>query len=70
MKVQKSFIENKEVTQIFLNKEESDKIENQQKIERLKNENKNVVLFLAGYKSTADSIKYMLQSIKNKTELN
>lgn len=69
MKVQKLLIENKEVTQIFLNQEEAEKIENQNKIQQLKNESQNVVMFLAGYRNTGESLKYMLQNMKNKTEL-
>ena len=67
MKVQKSIIDNKTVTQVFLSKEES---KNKELIKELKQENQNVVLFLSGNKNIAESLKYMLQFMKNKVEVN
>lgn len=64
MKIQESIIGNDKIIQIYLNKEENDNSEIQQKIEKLKEDNK-VVLFISGENETEQTLKNMVNIMKN-----
>ena len=64
MKIQESIIGNDKIIQIYLNQEENDNSEIQQKIETLK-EDKKVVLFISGENETKQTLKNMVNIMKN-----
>ena len=64
MKIQESIIGNDKIIQIYLNQEENDNSEIRQKIEKLKEDNK-VVLFISGENETQQTLKNMVNIMKN-----
>ena len=64
MKIQERIIGNDKIIQIYLNQEENDNSEIQQKIEKLKEDNK-VVLFISGENETQQTLKNMVNIMKN-----
>lgn len=66
MKVQKTLINNEEVTQIFLSEEEANSSEKEKVLNKLKEEKANIVLFTAGKNNIEKALKGMLQLISNK----
>ena len=64
MKIQESIIGNDKIIQIYLNQEENDNSEIWQKIEKLKEDNK-VVLFISGENEIKQTLKNMVNIMKN-----
>ena len=64
MKIQESIIGNDKIVQIYLNKLENDNNEIRQKIEKIKEDNK-VVLFISGENETKQTLKNMVNIMKN-----
>ena len=64
MKIQESIIGNGKIIQIYLNQEENNNSEVQQKIEKLKESNK-VVLFVSGDKEAKQTLNNMVNIMKN-----
>lgn len=64
MRIQENRIGNDKIIQIYLNKFENDNNEIQQKIEELK-ENNRVVLFISGENETKQTLKNMVNIMKN-----
>lgn len=63
MRVQQVQIENTTVTHVYVSEEELKNIENKEKLEELKENNKNVVIFQAGNKSTKEVLTNMIQKM-------
>lgn len=70
MKIQEEKIENRVVTQVFISQEEAEDEENQKKIEKLKKEKGNVVVFCAGNKDMEITLQGMLQVLRNNVTIN
>lgn len=70
MRVREREISNQIVTQVFISKEEAEDSINQEKIQELKEENQNVVVFSAGNIDMAQTLKGMLQIMNNKVMIN
>lgn len=64
MKVQKERIANEILTQIFLNIEDFKNEKNQKIIDKLKEIEGNVVVFLSGDKDTKKALQCMIQTFK------
>ena len=60
MKVQKIKILNQDVVQIYINEKEENNDDIKQKIENLKKENKNVVIFVSGKEDVASTLQYII----------
>lgn len=61
MKINKVNLENKEILQVYLTKEEKDREDIKCRIEQLKKENKNLVVFVSGNEEIINHLKYMIQ---------
>lgn len=64
MKVRENKIDNKTVTQIYLSEEESTKGEVQRNIQKIREKNKNVVIFVSGNNETKKVLENMIRIIK------
>lgn len=64
MKVRENKIDNKTVTQIYLSEEESAKGEVQHNIQKIREKNKNVVIFVSGNNETKKVLENMIRIIK------
>ncbi len=60
MKVQKIKILNQDVVQIYINEKEENNDDIKHKIENLKKENKNVVIFVSGKEDVASTLQYII----------
>lgn len=65
MKIKENQIENKKVMQIYLSKEEKENNEVQKKIEKIKKEKGNIVLFTSGDEEVEKALKDMIMIMKN-----
>lgn len=68
MKVQEMKINNKYVTHVYIGKDEFTIKEVKEKIDELKKEKREVVVFSGGSKDTSNALKQMLQIEKNLLE--
>lgn len=64
MKIKENKIENKKVIQIYLSKEESTKGDVQNNIQKIREKNKNVVIFVSGNNETKKVLENMIRTIK------
>ena len=64
MKVRENKIDNKTVTQIYLSEEESATGEVQHNIQKIREKNKNVVIFVSGNNETKKVLENMIRIIK------
>lgn len=60
MKIQRANILDKEVVQIYLSKDEIEEIKVNKKIDKIKQENKNVVIFVSGKDDIATTLQYII----------
>lgn len=60
MKVQKTNILDKEVVQIYMSEGEAEDTDVNKKINAIKQENKNVVIFVSGKEDIADTLQYII----------
>ena len=60
MKIQKVKILNQDVIQVYINKKEENNDEIKYKIEKLKQENKNIVIFVSGEKDIEATLQYII----------
>lgn len=60
MKIQKAKILNQDVVQIYIAKKEESNDEIKQKIEKLKKENKNIVIFVSGKEDAPSTLQYII----------
>ena len=60
MKIQKTKILNQNVMQIYINKREENNNDIKHKIENLKKENKNVVIFVSGKEDISNTLQYII----------
>lgn len=60
MKIQKTTILNQHVVQIYINEKEENNDDIKYKIENLKKENKNVVIFVSGKEDVASTLQYII----------
>ena len=60
MKIQKTTILNQHVVQIYINEKEENNDDIKHKIENLKKENKNVVIFVSGKEDVASTLQYII----------
>lgn len=65
MKIKENQIENKKVMQIYLSKEEKENNAVQKKIEKMKKEKGNIVLFTSGDEEVEKALKDMIMIMKN-----
>ena len=66
MKIQKFNFENNEIIQIYINQIENNNKKIIQEINKIKNQNSNVFLFIGGENDTIKTIKEMLNYEKSK----
>lgn len=66
MKMLEKEIENKEVTQVFISKQEAEDDNIKKIINELKKGNKNIVVFVSGINKAEETLKVMLQFMQNK----
>lgn len=66
MKIQKLNFENNEMVQIYVNKMEINNKKTINEINKIKNQNSNVFIFVGGENDTVKTIKEMLNYEKNK----
>lgn len=64
MIIRENQIENKKVMQIYLSKEEKENNEVQEKIEKIKKERGNIVLFTSGDEKVEEVLKNMIMIMK------
>lgn len=64
MRISENQIENKKVMQIYLSKEEKENNEVQEKIEKIKKERGNIVLFTSGDEKVEEVLKNMIMIMK------
>lgn len=64
MKIKENQIENKKVIQIYLSEEEKENNEFQEKIEKIKKEKGNIVLFTSGDEEVEKALKDMIIIMK------
>lgn len=60
MKVQKVKILNQDVVQIYITEKEENNDDIKHKIENLKKENKNTVIFVSGKEDVASTLQYII----------
>ena len=65
MKLQEHKIDNKKIIHIYLNEQEKQDSELQEKIDKIKAENNNVVLFVSGGNEPDKVLKEMIKIIQN-----
>ena len=65
MKLQEHKIDNKKIIHIYLNEQEKQDSELQEKIDKIKAENNNVVLFVSGNDEPERALKEMIKIIQN-----
>ena len=64
MKIKENKNKNKKVIQIYLSKEESTKGDVQNNIQKIREKNKNVVIFVSGNNETKKVLENMIRTIK------
>ena len=60
MKLQKTKILNEDVLQIYITEKEENNVDVNKQIEELKNNNKNVVIFVSGKEDIASTLQYII----------
>ena len=69
MKIKEITIDNEIVTQVFISNDEAESDKCKQQIKKLKDEKENIVVFRAGNENINKCLTYMLQFMKNKTQV-